>query len=142
MSTTVRFGEARGVVAALEVYGPEGIASLEDLYAMLLELRIQVVRADEVMEGRRLLQRLACARPWLERSPGFRGGPRSLPSVRQSARARRAGPPERGHPGPQGASSLMHCDSSERARSASWMPSRTRSPESARRVRRMSGVIL
>ncbi|HEX4338585.1 MAG TPA: hypothetical protein VH062_21920 [Polyangiaceae bacterium] len=48
MSMSFRFKEATGVVAALEVRNPAGSASFEDLYRLLLEMRVQLVRASEL----------------------------------------------------------------------------------------------
>src|SRR5882672_6833450 len=61
MSMSFRFSEATGVVAALEVHEPDGNASLEQLYAVLLAMRLQMVSASELdVEGRVVLELAVC----------------------------------------------------------------------------------
>jgi hypothetical protein len=59
MSMSFRFSEATGVVAALEVHEPDGSASLEQLYAVLLAMRLQLVSASELDVGGRVVLELA-----------------------------------------------------------------------------------
>ena len=51
MSMSFRFKEASRVVAVLEVLDPAGKASLEELYGVLLAIRVQLVRAAELDVG-------------------------------------------------------------------------------------------
>lgn len=53
MSMSCRFKEATGVVASLEVRDPSGRTSLEELYRVLLGMRVQLVAATEVGVGDR-----------------------------------------------------------------------------------------
>jgi hypothetical protein len=48
MSMSCRFKEASGVVASLEVRDPTGSTSLEELYRVLLAMRVQLVTATEL----------------------------------------------------------------------------------------------
>jgi hypothetical protein len=48
MSMSCRFTEANGVVASLEVRDPSGSTSLEELYRLLLGMRVQLVAATEL----------------------------------------------------------------------------------------------
>ena len=48
MSMSCRFKEASGVVASLEVRDPTGNTSLEELYRVLLGMRVQLVAATEL----------------------------------------------------------------------------------------------
>ena len=48
MSMSCRFKEASGVVASLEVRDPTGSTSLEELYRLLLGMRVQLVAATEL----------------------------------------------------------------------------------------------
>lgn len=61
MSMSFRFSEATGVVAALEVHEPDDSASLEQLYAVLLAMRLQLVSASELdVEGSVVLELSIC----------------------------------------------------------------------------------
>ena len=63
MSMSFRFAlaEPTGVVAALEVHEPDGNASVEQLYAVLLAMRLQLVSATELdIEGRVVLELSVC----------------------------------------------------------------------------------
>jgi hypothetical protein len=61
MSMSFRFSEATGVVAGLEVHEPDGSASLERLYGILLTLRLQLVSASELdVDGRVVLELAVC----------------------------------------------------------------------------------
>lgn len=61
MSMSFRFSESTGVVAALEVHEPDGNASLERLYGVLLAMRVQLVSASELtVEGRTVLELAVC----------------------------------------------------------------------------------
>jgi len=56
-----RFKEASGVVASLEVRGPSGGTSLEELYRVLLGMRVQLVAATELdVDGRTLFELDVC----------------------------------------------------------------------------------
>lgn len=48
MSMSCRFKEASGVVASLEVRDPTRSTSLEELYRVLLGMRVQLVAATEL----------------------------------------------------------------------------------------------
>lgn len=48
MSMSCRFKEASGVVASLEVRDSTGSTSLEELYRVLLGMRVQLVAATEL----------------------------------------------------------------------------------------------
>ena len=48
MSMSCRFKEASGVVASLEVRDSTGSTSLEELYRVLLAMRVQLVTATEL----------------------------------------------------------------------------------------------
>lgn len=48
MSMSCRFKEASGVVASLEVHDATGSTSLEELYRVLLAMRVQLVAATEL----------------------------------------------------------------------------------------------
>jgi hypothetical protein len=48
MSMRCRFIEASGVVASLEVHDPTGSTCLEELYRVLLAMRVQLVAATEL----------------------------------------------------------------------------------------------
>ena len=61
MSMSFRFSEATGVVAALEVHEPDGNASFERLYGVLLAMRLQLVSASELdVDGRVVLELSVC----------------------------------------------------------------------------------
>jgi len=51
MSMSVRFKEATAVVTSLEVQDPRRITSLEELYGILLGIRVQLVTATELDAG-------------------------------------------------------------------------------------------
>jgi hypothetical protein len=61
MSMSFRFREASGVVTALEVHDPDGIACIDALYRALLTLRVQLVKAvDTEIDGKPLLELSVC----------------------------------------------------------------------------------
>src|ERR1700743_3065120 len=61
MSMSFRFKEVSGVVSALEVRDPDGLASVESLYRALLALRGQLVKAVDIdVEGQAALELSVC----------------------------------------------------------------------------------
>lgn len=59
MSMSFRFKETTGVVASLEVRGPQGRTSLTELYRLLLALRVQLLGATELTAGERFVFELS-----------------------------------------------------------------------------------
>jgi hypothetical protein len=68
-SMKVWFGNSPGIVAPLEVEGPEGSSSLKELCLLLFRMRVQVLRADEERRTTRVVHRLGVCE--------FDGGPLS-----------------------------------------------------------------
>jgi len=66
-TVSVRFVEARGVVAILSVDAPPGLVSLEKMCGVLFSLRVQVVHAMEQGDGGSLRHRIGVC--------DFAGGP-------------------------------------------------------------------
>jgi hypothetical protein len=66
-SVSVRFVEARGVIAVLSVDAPLEFVSLETVCSVLFSLRVQVVHAIEEVEDGRLRRRIGVC--------DFAGGP-------------------------------------------------------------------
>jgi hypothetical protein len=76
MAMSFRFplSEPTGVVAALEVHEPDGNASLEQLYAVLLAMRLQLVSASELdVEGRVVFELSICELDGARVKPARRG---------------------------------------------------------------------
>ena len=61
MSMSFRFKETKGVVAELEVHDPDDSASVEELYRVLLAMRLQLLKAVDVdIDGKLLLELSVC----------------------------------------------------------------------------------
>ena len=69
-SMSVWFGQGPGIIAPLEVEGPEGSSSLEELIGLLFRMRVQVLRADEERRTARIVRRFGVCE--------FDGGPLSV----------------------------------------------------------------